>query len=616
MKFLLAGNPNCGKTTLFNALTGLNERVGNYSGVTVSLKEGVYKKDKSITFTDIPGAYSTATLSVDETVAITALKTIKCDGIIVVVDGTKLERSLYFVCELLRLKKPITVAVNFYDELVKNGINVDFDALSKALGVPVIGISAKRNINLDKLIKLVVKNVAPPKADNSIFTLEYIKKVVDGCVNYKKTKAETITEKLDKVLLSKAGYLILALALFITFYVSDKVGGFISGYLDKLFDLAINSVSTLIAKKYGLYVLSDFITDGVLKGAFSVIGFLPNVLVVFIFLSFFEYTGYTARIAFLMEKLLSSVGLSGKSIMPFIISCGCTVTGVMATKIIEDSSKRNRTALLTAFMPCSAKLVVINYLATIISPYPYIITVSIYLLSILLICVLGSIFSKTGVYGSGDFGFLMELPTFRTPTVKDVFRVLSEKVKSFLIKAGSIIAITNIIIWVLSSFSFKFNYVGSLSGGMLKEISRYILFIFKPLGFLGWEAVASLFSGIFAREGIVSALSGVNLDRYFLNDFSAYGFLAFVSFYPPCLSAIISVKNLIGKKYKLIFPIIVWFITAYFVALIINFLGLLFYKNILIFFVVLGLFFLCFLAFCIKIAYGKKTQIFYKKTAK
>ncbi len=474
MNFLLTGNPNSGKTTLFNSLTGLDERVSNYSGVTVSLKSGKYKNDKTISFTDIPGVYSLSAISNDEVEAKKAILGLNTDGIIVVVDGTKLERSLHLVVELLSLNKPVTVAINFYDDLLKNGIKIDYKALSLALGVPVVNISGKTYYNVDLLIKTTLRNDKLPSPIKDKNIADFIKRVVDGCVNYKKTKAEVLSTKLDKILLGKFGFAIFILLILTMFFVADKVGGFISNYLDVLFGLSIDAIKKLLATKLNLHIFADFIADGVLRGAFSVIGFLPNVVIIFFFLSLFEYTGYASRIAFLTDNVMSKVGLSGKSTLPFFIGMGCTVTSALSTKIIETSTKRNRTLLLVPFMPCSAKLVVINFFATYLTPYPYLVTVSIYILSVLLICVFGYIFKKTGVYGVENFGFLMELPTYRAPDFKEIFKVLIKKSKTFLVKAGSIIAITNVAIWLLSSFDFTFTYVGSMDGGILMLLGKIL----------------------------------------------------------------------------------------------------------------------------------------------
>jgi ferrous iron transport protein B len=271
MNFLLTGNPNSGKTTLFNSLTGLDERVSNYSGVTVSLKSGKYKNDKTVSFTDIPGVYSLSAISSDEVEAKKAILGLKTDGIIVVVDGTKLERSLHLVVELLSLNKPVTVAINFYDDLLKNGIKIDCKALSLALGVPVVNISGKTYHNVDLLIKTALHNDKLPSPIKDKNIADFIKRVVDGCVNYKKTKAEVLSAKLDKILLGKFGFAIFILLILTMFFVADKVGGFISKYLDVLFGLSIDAIKKLLATKLNLHIFADFIADG----KFQAISALP-----------------------------------------------------------------------------------------------------------------------------------------------------------------------------------------------------------------------------------------------------------------------------------------------------------------------------------------------------
>ena len=563
MEIILAGNPNSGKTTLFNAITKNHEHVGNFSGVTVGCKKGVYKKDSNVTVVDLPGAYSLTAISDDERNAIKEILKGNANGIIAVVDGTHLKRSIPFLNELISVGKPITLAVNFCDELQKSGIKYDFKKLSNMLGIPVVPVSAKKGIGIDELILTATKN--------DVITEKIIK---DKNLDFLKapTKAQKLTEKIDRFMLGKiSGFICLFLIMFSSLYVSNKVGGFFSDILSRQFENLSKVLGAFIdgiAPKWAVSLL----LDGILTGVFNVLSFLPQILLTFLFVSIFEFTGYTARIVFILDRVFRWAGLSGKSSVSLLSSCGCTVNGVLATRIIENEAERKRSILTTAFMPCGAKLVVMQWVANRFFAFPSLVVVATYAVVFVSVVVVGYIMKKFSVFGDSLGDLLIEMPTYRLPTFTDVFVILKEKTVKFLTKAGTYIVAVSIIIWFLSSFNFRFEY--GEENSILQTIGKISTFIFYPLGFVGEEVGVALITGLFMREAIIPTLAySVNP---FLNPLSAFGFCVFICLYPPCLSALLVTKGETQKKGFLTI-ILVQFLTSYAVALIISSLGLIFY---------------------------------------
>ena len=563
MEIILAGNPNSGKTTLFNAITKKHEHVGNFSGVTVGCKKGVYKNDSNVTVVDLPGAYSLTAISDDERNAIKEILKGNANGIIAVVDGTHLKRSIPFLNELISVGKPITLAVNFCDELQKSGIKYDFKKLSNMLGIPVVPVSAKKGIGIDELILTATKN--------DVITEKIIKDVNFDFLTAL-TKAQKLTEKIDRFTLGKiSGFICLFFIMFSSLYMSNKVGGFFSDILSRQFENLSKVLGALIdgiAPKWAVSLL----LDGILTGIFNVLSFLPQILLTFLFVSVFEFTGYTARIVFILDRVFRWAGLSGKSSVSLLSSCGCTVNGVLATRIIENEAERKRSILTTAFMPCGAKLVVMQWVANRFFAFPSLVVVATYAVVFMSVVMVGYIMKKFSIFGDSLGDLLIEMPTYRLPTFTDVFVILKEKTFKFLTKAGTYIVAVSIIIWLLSSFNFRFEYGAEIS--ILQTIGKISTFIFYPLGFVGEEVGVALITGLFMREAIIPTLAySVNP---FLNPLSAFGFCVFICLYPPCLSALLISKGEIGKK-GFLTVILVQFLTAYTVALIISSLGLIFY---------------------------------------
>lgn len=563
MELILAGNPNSGKTTLFNALTKKHERVGNLSGVTVGVKKGVLKRDGDLTIVDLPGAYSLLAMSDDERNAITEILKGSANGIIAVVDGTHLKRSIPFLNELILIGKPITLAVNFCDELAKSGIKYDFAKLSSVIGIPVVPISAKKGIGIKELISTARSNdkVSKRRINDSDFSFLTVL-----------TKSQKLTEKIDELFLGKyTSILCLFAVLFSSLYLSDKVGGFFSDILSSLFESLTIKISNAYNGKLPSWA-SSLLVDGIFAGVTSVITFLPQILVTFLFVSIYEFTGYTVRIVFILDRLFRWAGLSGKTSVSLLSSCGCTVNGVLATRIIENDAERKRSILVTAFMPCGAKLVVMQWVANRFFAFPSLIVTLTYAVVMLIIVFVGYIMKKFSIFGDSLGDLLIEMPTYRMPTFTDVFVILKEKTVKFLTKAGTYIVAVSIVLWFLSSFNFRLEY--GAENSILYSIGKVATFIFYPLGFVGEEVGVALITGLFMREAIIPTLAFSTTP--FLNPLSAFGFCLFLCLYPPCLSALFVTKGEIGKK-GLFTVILVQFLTAYAVALLFSTIGLILY---------------------------------------
>ncbi len=569
MNYLLAGNPNSGKTTLFNRLTKTHAKVGNYAGVSVEVKSGKYFADKKITIFDLPGAYSLTAISLDEKVAVSKLKEGGAKGIIAVLDGTRLARSLPFARELLSLGLPVTFAVNFCDELSKSGIVLDTKKLSKILGCPVVEISAKKGLGVQKLMLTVLSNTTIPVSTKPLNI------VVDDLFLSKKeqTVSEKFTVVADKVLLGKyTAVFCLAIILFLTFYISTTVGGFFGEKLSALFAKITIVVRSYLTKLSVSKIATSLLVDGVLSSVMEVLSFLPQVVITFFFLSLYEFTGYASRIAFLTDGFLSKVGMSGKATFSLLSSLGCGVNGVLATRIIDDKSQRSRTILLTPLLPCGAKIAVMLWVAQRYFSNPALVSVFAVLTTFSIVFLSGFILKRFGVYGEDNGDFVMELPTYRAPSLASIFAVLKEKVMNFIKKAGTVIVLVSILIWFLSSFSFSLEY-GEKNSIIFTLGSLFGIFL-KPLGFLGEDFGVALLCGVFAREGIIPALALSTGE--FANGFSAFGFIVFINLYTPCFSALSTMKKEFSSKKDFRLAVFLQFLIAYSTALFINFIGILY----------------------------------------
>lgn len=578
----LIGNPNCGKTTLFNALTGSRQKTGNRAGVTTELKEGLLKKNKGIKVYDLPGIYSLTPTSKDEKVVIEYLKNNPPDVIVNVIDGSNFERNFYLTTQLLSLSQKVVIAVNYLDQLKKDKIKFNYQKLSKITGVTVIPISALKGEGIKELIQVLSGELKPvkskiPPLKTPACRYAYIDGVAKGIVMQKTTTSQLFSSKVDDILTHKyLGFIIFFAFIFFTYFISIKLGGFLG---DKLLLGFNNCCNRLISHLNNLSPwLNKLLKEGIIKGVGTVLSFLPQVLILFSLLTIMEQCGYSSRIAFILDKFFSYFGLSGKSLIPIILSCGCTVTGLSATRTIENTSERRMTLFLAPFMPCGAKTAVFSWFSVEFFGGSALIPTSMYFLGILIAGCLGGILKNFKPFKSYYAPFILEIPLLRPPSIKDLIYSLSEKVKDFIIKAGSIVFLVSIALWFLNNFGV-YGYVDSnFEYSYLYLIGGSIKYIFYPLGFGSPQTSVALISGIFAKEAVVETLCLLSKSPkgLFTNGFSAYAFMAFILLSPPCIASLSVAKKELKSKRWFFCMVLFQFLTAYVVAFLINLLGLIF----------------------------------------
>ena len=665
MQVALIGNQNCGKTTLFNQLTGANQRVGNFPGVTVEGKEGVIRGHKDIIIVDLPGVYSLSTYTNEETITRDFLINKFPDGVINIVDATNIERNLYLTMQLVQLKIPMVVALNMMDEVVLNGASINIDVLEKELGVPIVPISANKNEGVDELIDNIIdvvkskkrpqrqdfctgtvhrtlhaiahlvedveKNTSIPAhfiaskliekdeyivkelniSEHKLETIEYNVREMENelgldrkaaiadmrytfienlckkaVVKPKENKQHLRSVKIDGILTHK--YFAIPIFLFIMATVFWLTFGVIGSFLnDSLIEIMskISKVASDGLIEYGINpVVHDLIIDGIFAGVGSVISFVPTIMVLFLFLSLLEDSGYMARVAFVMDKLLRKIGLSGKSFVPMLIGFGCTVPAIMATRTLSSERDRKMTIFLTPFMSCSAKLPIYGMITMAFFPrYRALIMISIYILGII-IGILVS-FILRGIYFSGNsVPFIMELPNYRMPTLKNTMLLLWDKVKDFLVKAFTVIFVATVIVWFLQTFDTRINVVEHSKDSMLASIGKIISKLFYPLGFTDWKIPTALITGFIAKETVVSTFAvlmgaGVsNIHSLMGNIFTpltAFVFLVFILLYTPCIATISVIKKEMNSSKIAIGVAIVQTCIAWLFAFLVYRLGLL-----------------------------------------
>ncbi|WP_416318251.1 ferrous iron transport protein B [Thermoanaerobacterium thermosaccharolyticum] len=580
----LIGNPNVGKTTLFNLLTGLNQHVGNWAGVTVEKKEGFINDNVKIV--DLPGIYAMDTYSNEEKISKSFLESGDVDFILNIVDASNLHRNLYLTMQLKEFNIPIILILNMVDVAEKKGIKIDYGKLSKLLDVMVVPIVASKGKGVDKIEELLENDIfSKANHDNDIHyqndvhfkseaeTYKYIEGILSQCVTYTSENTFTITERIDKILINKfLAYPIFIAIIYLIFqFTFSWVGQPLADLLDSFVnDWFVPYINTLLSGANGWF--KSLIVDGIIGGVGSVIVFLPVILALFLCISFLEDSGYMARVAFLMDKIIRKMGLSGKAFIPLIIGFGCNVPGVMSTRTLESEKDRKMTALLLPLMSCNARLPVYLIIAgALFKGHESIVVASLYALGIIVAFLVGILFKNT-IFKKDDEPFIIELPEYKLPEVKSLAIHTWEKGKGFLRKAGTIIFSVSIIVWVLSNFNFS--GMTEINSSFIAAIGKFISPIFIPLGFASWQNSVSLLTGIMAKEVVVGTMGviyGGNLTKILPTVFtpiSAISFLVFVLLYTPCISLIATMKKEYGGKMAM-FSVTYQLILAWLVSFIV-----------------------------------------------
>ncbi len=634
--FALAGNQNCGKTTLFNQLTGSRQHVGNFPGVTVERKEGDILGHEGAHVVDLPGIYSISPYTAEEVVTRDYLLSDEPQGIINIIDVTNIERNLYLTLQMIELRKPMVLALNMMGELLSSGGSVDVEGLSRELGVPVIAIDALSGDGVhdlvDKAIETVQNDIRPQKVDfcsgpvhRALHSVVHIiedharqhnvplrfaaSKLVEGdgpmaelldlheadmeVINYivedmektlgidreaaladmrytfienvcqktvkhpGETKEQRRSWKIDRVLTHKVyGIPIFLGIMLLVFWITfGLVGPVLSGAFEGLIDSTIGLIDMGLTRAAVSPWLHSLIIDGACAGIGSVLSFLPTIVVLFFCLSILEDSGYMARVAFVMDRLLRTIGLSGRSFVPMLIGFGCSVPAIMATRTLPGERDRKMTILLIPFMSCSAKLPIYTVICQAFFPkYKPLVMLGLYVTGILVGVLIGFML-KSSLFRGRPAPFVLELPAYRMPSPKSSFFLMWEKAKDFLVKAFTVIFMASIVIWLLQNLDFGFNMVSDTADSMLVAIGRRIAPVFKPLGFGRWECAAALMAGLGAKEAVVSTLSMLMggeaaISTLFASNLQAVSFLVFTLLYMPCVAAMAAVKRELGGMGK------------------------------------------------------------------
>ena len=664
LRFALAGNQNCGKTTLFNKLTGSHQHVGNFPGVTVDRTEGFVNGNKNYIITDLPGIYSLSPYSSEEIITRNFILNEKPDGIINIIDATNIERNLLLTMQLIELDVPMVIALNMMDEVEASGGAIDINGLEAALGVPVVPISASKGQGIEELVEHAINvakyNEHPGRLDfcdanveneksvhkcihslihliedeakfnnisvrfaatklaeddslikqtfnfdnNKLATIEKIvcemekergldrqAAIADSrfsfierlCANFVQKEEESpsrrITNNIDKILTGKytafvAFLLIMSLIFYFTF---GPVGTFLSDLMEYVIDYGTDFVNYMLTA-YGLNpVVKSLIIDGIFAGVGSVLSFLPVIVVLFFFLSILEDTGYMARVAFVMDKLLRKIGLSGRSFVPMLIGFGCSVPAIMATRTLPSERDRKMTIFLTPFMSCSAKLPIYAlFTAAFFKENQVQVILGLYLLGIF-VGIIFAFILKLFVFKGEPVPFVMELPNYRFPSPINVYRLIMVKAKDFATKAFTIIFWATIAVWFLQNFDAKLNMVQNSAGSLLAVLGNFLVPVFEPLGISDWRVTTAFITGFMAKESVVSTLSvllGGDVEKLPLlfTNLTAFVFLVFSLLYTPCVATIAMVKRELGLRYAFL-VILLQCSIAWLVALVIYHIG-------------------------------------------
>lgn len=582
----LVGNPNVGKTTLFNLLTGSNQKIGNWAGVTVDKKEGFFDNIKIV---DLPGIYAMDTFSNEEKISKQFIEEENVDAILNIVDASNLDRNLYLTMQLKKFNKPIILLVNMIDLAEKKGIFIDFEALERNFNLKVIPISASKSIGIENILETLKQDNFTKYIDSASYdfknaeeTYTYIEKNLNNSYNRDSNKSSTkLTEKLDSILLNPwLAYPLFIAIIYVIFQFTFKwVGQPLS---DMLSDFIDNSIMPSVAHMLGNTSdwFSSLIVDGIIAGVGGILSFLPLIVSLYLCIFLLEDSGYMARVAFLMDSLMRKMGLSGKAFITLIIGFGCSVPAITSARALESEKDRKLAALLAPLMSCNARLPVYVLFSAVFFPnHSGLVVVSLYLLGVLVAFLSGIILNKT-VFKKDDEPFIVELPEYKLPNLKGVFKQIWEKSKGFLIKAGTIIFSMSVIIWFLQSFNFS-GLAEDINTSFLKSIGSVFTPFFAPLGFGNWQASVSLLTGIMAKETVISTMEviyGGNLNELLATHFtalSAYAFMVFVLLYTPCISVIGTMKKEFGSKFALI-SVIFQLVLAWVFAFVIYNVGSLF----------------------------------------
>jgi len=555
----LLGNPNVGKTTLFNYLTGSNQYVGNWPGVTIEKKEG-YIGDR-VKIVDLPGIYALDTFSNEEKISKEFLEKGNVDVIVNIVDASSLNRNLYLTLQLKQFKKPIILVLNMMDVAKAKGIKIDFEKLAKKLGVTVVPISASKGIGIENVKKLLESgNFFRPTNENDYHYIDderenyrFIEEVLSEVIVKESVESTTITEKIDSIVLNRfLAYPLFLLILYLIFmFTFNWVGQPLSDAMDEyIISGIVNLLENLLQNSSPWF--SSLIIDGIVGGVGSVIVFLPVVMTLFLGITFLEDSGYMARAAFIMDKIMRKIGLSGKAFIPFIIGFGCSVPAIMSARTLESEKDRKLTALLVPLMSCNARLPVYALFAAIFFPgNESTVTFSLYLLGVTIAIVIGLLFKNT-IFRKDEEPFIIELPEYKIPELRNLMINTWEKGKGFLKKAGTIIFAMSVIVWLLSNFNF--NGFTDMENSFLANLGSAIAPVFKPMGYGTWQSAVALLTGLMAKEVVVSTMGvvyGLDLHNILSQQFTplaAYSFLVFVLLYTPCISVIATMRKEFGSR--------------------------------------------------------------------
>ncbi|GAA0110277.1 ferrous iron transport protein B [Clostridium tertium] len=573
----LVGNPNTGKTTVFNALTGSKQYVGNWPGVTIDKKFGFINKDMKLV--DLPGIYAMDTYSNEEKIARAFLEYEDVDVIINVVDSTNLERNLYLTTQLMQFNKPIVVLLNMIDIAKKRGINIDHNKLAKELGVTILPISAKTKEGLDNIEKTIIesKEIIPSyninfKTEKETYT--YIDKIINKS-SKEKGNSKYIGEKIDKLVLNPVlAYPIFLLALFIIFkFTFSWFGQPLADGLDAFVADTFTPFVEGLIENSSLWFQS-LIVDGIVAGVGGVIVFFPIVFALFLGISFLEDSGYMSRVAFLMDKIMRKIGLSGKAFIPIIMGFGCSAPAIMATRTLESEKDRKMTALLAPLVSCGARLPVYALFASIFfSSNQELVVMGIYLLGIIVAILVGLLFKNT-LFKKDEQPFILELPEYKLPSLKSIILNAWDKSKGFIVRAGTLIFAVSIVVWFLTYFNMN-GFTEEISTSFFATLGGFVAPIFEPLGFGTWEAGVSILTGLAAKEVIIGTMEIVYGDLAVIlpmmfTTITALTFLIFVSLYTPCFAVIGVMRKEYGNKMMLL-SIVYQFILAWIVAYLFKF---------------------------------------------